>query len=114
MKHISHIFKSISAVTVALLLLCSLTISVLLQKEPCVRDTTKQPSKAPIEQNIHASNGIDAVIPSLDVQFFAVQINFLQPFEAVSLPFLFEISPSDFVNRYFTNLLTHIISPRAP
>lgn len=114
MKTKKHISKSIGTIAIALLLLGSLMSAVFVQHSDISFKVEKSKSKAPVEHNIKANNDLAAVIPSLNVQFLGIIIDFLKPFEAVSLPLLFEIQPCEFVSSYITNLLNHFISPRAP
>ncbi|MEY3450192.1 MAG: hypothetical protein RL711_17 [Bacteroidota bacterium] len=114
MKAKNHISPSMSKIAMAVLLLCSLMATVLLPTPGHVLKVENQSKKAPISHHIHASNELAAVIPSLNVPFFAIQIDFLKPFESIALPLLFEIQPTAFYNNYFIHLLCHFISPRAP
>jgi hypothetical protein len=114
MKAKNHISPSMGKIAMAMLLLCSLMATVLLPSQGHVLKAEKQNTKAPISHHIHASNNLAAVIPSLNVPFFAIQPDFLKPFESIALPLLFEIQPTPFYNSYFIHLLCHFISPRAP
>ena len=75
---------------------------------------SEKTSKSKTEQTIKASCELKAVIQTLNVQFNAIQVEFLKPFEAIELPLLFTFEHASFENTYFTNLLTYFISPRAP
>lgn len=112
MKNKTNISKSIAVMVLAMLMLFAFTGSVCVQDKGHFSKVEK--SKTSTEQNIQASNGLNAIIPSLEVHFLAIQIDFIASYEAVSLPLLFEIQAAEFINTYFTNVLTHFISPRAP
>lgn len=114
MKTKKNISKSIGTVAIALLLLGSLMSAVFIQHNDISFKIEKSKHKAPNEHNIKPSNDLAAVIPTLNVQFLGIVIDFIKPFEAISLPLLFEIRPTEFVSSYITNLLNHFISPRAP
>ena len=114
MKTKKHISYSIAAITMAMLLLCSVVATVMVPHQGYVSKVEKQKAKEPVSQHINVSHEYAAVIPSFNVPFLSIPIDLFHSFEAVSLPLLFVVQPLAFVNSYLSNFLCHFISPRAP